>query len=95
MSLQSDRRSYTHVRTQLEDIATQIKDKDTSLDQCLDLYEEAIRLGNSCIELIDTTDFSAEELEHMMDEDAASATGEAVAAPVGEGLQADAMPEKR
>lgn len=63
MSVQSDRNSYGAVRAQLEDITERIRSKDTSLDQCLDLYEEAITLGNSCAELIDTADFSVEELK--------------------------------
>ncbi len=68
MSPQAEKSSYAYVRMQLEDIAIQIKSRETSLDQCLDLYEEAIRLGNSCTELIDTTDFSVEELEQLNDE---------------------------
>lgn len=64
----SDRDSYSSVRDHLDEIAAQIKNGDTSLDQCLDLYEEAIALGNSCAELIDTADFSAEEFAQMTDD---------------------------
>ena len=84
MSLQAEKNSYAHVRAQLEDIAAQIKDRDTSLDQCLDLYEEAIRLGNSCTERIDTTDFSAEELEQLNEEEAAAESRDRVSDEVGQ-----------
>jgi len=58
-----DKSSYLRVKNHLDDIAAQIRQKDLPLEKALDLYEEAIRLGNSCADLIDTTDFSLEELE--------------------------------
>ncbi len=68
--------SYSHTRERLEEIVTQIKAKDIPLEKSLDLYEEALRLGSDCAELIDQTDFSAEELENagtaLSDDDAAT-----------------------
>jgi exodeoxyribonuclease VII small subunit len=59
-----DRRSsYARTRERLEEIVTQVKAKDMPLEKSLDLYEEALRLGSVCAEMIDRTDFSAEELE--------------------------------
>ncbi len=55
--------SYLRVKAHLDEIVEQIRSKDVPLEQALDLYEEAIRLGNSCADLIDTTDFSMEEIE--------------------------------
>ncbi|MDR0347546.1 MAG: exodeoxyribonuclease VII small subunit [Coriobacteriales bacterium] len=55
--------SYARTRERLEEIVTQVKAKDISLEKSLDLYEEALRLGSTCAEMIDRTDFSAEELE--------------------------------
>ncbi|MGI6217017.1 MAG: exodeoxyribonuclease VII small subunit [Coriobacteriales bacterium] len=55
--------SYSRVKDHLDEIVEQIRSKDVSLEQALDLYEEAVRLGNSCADLIDMTDFSMEELE--------------------------------
>jgi exodeoxyribonuclease VII small subunit len=55
--------SYTRTRERLEEIVTQVKAKDMPLEKSLDLYEEALRLGSACAEMIDRTDFSAEELE--------------------------------
>ena len=59
----ADQSSYLRVKSHLDDIAKQIRAKDLPLEKALDLYEEAIRLGNTCADLIDTTDFSLEELE--------------------------------
>jgi exodeoxyribonuclease VII small subunit len=62
--------SYGRARERLEEIVAQVRAKDISLEKSLDLYEEALRLGSSCAEMIDRTDFSVEELE------AAAQTGE-------------------
>jgi exodeoxyribonuclease VII small subunit len=55
--------SYARTKERLEEIVTQVKAKDMPLEKSLDLYEEALRLGSACAELIDHTDFSVEELE--------------------------------
>jgi exodeoxyribonuclease VII small subunit len=55
--------SYARTRERLEEIVAQVKAKDMPLEKSLDLYEEALRLGNVCAEMIDRTDFSAEELQ--------------------------------
>ncbi|MDR0351009.1 MAG: exodeoxyribonuclease VII small subunit [Coriobacteriales bacterium] len=57
-----DKNSYSRTRQRLEEIVTQVKAKDLPLEKSLDLYEEALRLGKACAEMIDHTDFSAEEL---------------------------------
>lgn len=54
--------TFAEARSRLEEIVALVKDKDLSLEKSLDLYEEAIALGNRCSDLIDDTDFSAEEL---------------------------------
>jgi exodeoxyribonuclease VII small subunit len=55
--------SYSRTRQRLEEIVTQVRAKDVPLEKSLDLYEEALRLGSACAEMIDRTDFSAEELD--------------------------------
>jgi exodeoxyribonuclease VII small subunit len=56
----SDERSTFEVtRARLEDIVGQVRRKDVSLEQSLDLLEEAVRLVNQCNELIDQTAFKA------------------------------------
>lgn len=59
----NERSSYDRTRGRLEEIVAQVKAKDVSLEKSLELYEEALRLGNRCAEMIDRTDFSAVELE--------------------------------
>lgn len=58
-------RSFTDVRLELEDIVSQVRDKDTSLEKSLDLFERAIRLGNDAFELIDRVEFSPEEAAEL------------------------------
>ena len=71
----ADQSSYSRTRERLEEIVTQIKAKDIPLEKSLDLYEEALRLGSTCAEMIDRTDFSADELESATEENAADAAG--------------------
>jgi exodeoxyribonuclease VII small subunit len=53
--------SFTTARTRLEEIVTQVRKKDTSLEKSLDLLEEGVRLANACTELIDHADWVAAE----------------------------------
>jgi exodeoxyribonuclease VII small subunit len=83
--------SYARTRERLEEIVAQVRAKDISLEKSLDLYEEALRLGSSCAEMIDRTDFSVEELEAVARRDVAEgdeAVGEG--AENGDGFDAAA-----
>lgn len=51
--------SFTTARARLEEIVTQVRKKDTSLEKSLDLLEEGVRLANQCTELIDHADWEA------------------------------------
>ncbi|PKQ16200.1 MAG: exodeoxyribonuclease VII small subunit [Actinobacteria bacterium HGW-Actinobacteria-7] len=51
--------SFATARTRLEEIVTQVRKKDTSLEKSLDLLEEGVRLANQCTELIDHADWEA------------------------------------
>lgn len=53
--------SFDQARVRLEEIASQVKRKDTSLEQSLDLLEEGVRLANMCTEQIDHTQWRAPE----------------------------------
>jgi len=55
--------SFSKTRERLEEIVTQIKAKDMPLEKSLDLYEEALRLGSECAEMIDRTDFSIDDFD--------------------------------
>lgn len=77
---------FTAARTRLEEIVTQVRKKDTSLEKSLDLLEEGVRLANQCTELIDHADWEAAgtgsvESEAVVGEEA---TGEIDAAAAAE-----------
>lgn len=52
--------SFSRTRARLEDIVTQVRKKDVSLEKSLDLLEEGVRLANQCTELIDHADWGSE-----------------------------------
>lgn len=51
--------SFSTARVRLEEIVSQVRKKDTSLEKSLDLLEEGVRLANACTELIDHADWNA------------------------------------
>ena len=51
--------SFSTAKSRLEEIVTQVRKKDTSLEKSLDLLEEGVRLANACTELIDHADWTA------------------------------------
>lgn len=57
--------TYLSAKNSLDQIIEQVRAKDLPLEKALDLYEEAIRIGNSCADLIDRADFSLEEIETL------------------------------
>lgn len=70
---------FTQAKVRLEEIVTQVRKKDTSLEKSLDLLEEGVRLANRCTELIDQADWDAaagaeEEADAGGDEDEDPAT---------------------
>ena len=48
--------SYSEARARLEEIVTEVRRKEVSLEKSLDLLEEASRLASRCTELIDQAD---------------------------------------
>ncbi|MEY8436766.1 exodeoxyribonuclease VII small subunit [Atopobiaceae bacterium 24-176] len=58
-------RSFEEVSSRLDQIVSDVRAKDTSLERSLDLFDEAIALGSKAVELVDRTDFSAAEKERM------------------------------
>lgn len=49
----AEEQGFTQARARLDEIVTQVRKKDTSLEQSLDLLEEGVRLANQCTELVD------------------------------------------
>ena len=65
-------KTFDQITTRLDEIIVQVRDKDTSLERSLDLFDEAIALGSKAVDLVGTTEFSPEE-EALLN--AAAATG--------------------
>lgn len=90
-----DRFTFEQARVRLEEIAAEVRKKDTSLEKSLDLLEEGVRLANICTELVDHTDLSATvvapDTEDSAQDAAADVAGEDPA--VAEGASEDAAPE--
>ena len=57
--------TFAQARARLEDIVGQVRKKDLSLEQSLDLLEEGVRLANACTEHIDHSEWRtvAEEIQ--------------------------------
>jgi exodeoxyribonuclease VII small subunit len=53
--MSDDTYTFDSARVRLEEIAAEVRKKDTSLEKSLDLLEEGVRLANQCTELIDAT----------------------------------------
>lgn len=60
-------RSFDQITDRLDEIIGQVRDKDTSLEHSLDLFDEAIALGSKAVDLVDATDFSPAERERLRD----------------------------
>lgn len=70
---------FSDVTARLDEIIADVRNKDTSLERSLDLFDEAIALGTRAVDLVDKAAFSPEERERL-------------AEPVS--LEQDAEPEK-
>jgi len=72
-----ERYTFEQARVRLEEIAAQVRKKDTTLEKSLDLLEEGARLALMCTELVDHTDFgdTVRAEEHAETEGAGSDAG--------------------
>ena len=57
----SDYSTFGEISERLDDIVSQVRDKNVSLERSLDLFDEAIALGSKAVSLVDATDFTPEE----------------------------------
>ena len=83
LTASSSHSRFADIGARLDEIAKQVKSKNTSLDECLDLFDEAIALGSSAVDLVDSLrdiDFDEED-EAASEDDAASAEEAAPTAP--------------
>lgn len=56
-------KTFEEITARLDQIVTQVRDKDTSLEHSLDLFDEAISLGSRAVEMVDRIEFSDAEKE--------------------------------
>lgn len=89
----SEYNRFSDVTDRLDEIIDSVRDKNTSLERSLDLFDEAIALGTRAVDLVDKAAFSPEERERLVDagdaEDGdAEAAGDAASADVAEQAEA-------
>lgn len=60
-----DYTSFTDIKARLEQIITSVKDKEVSLENSLDLFDEAIKLGSRAVDMVDAVDLDDSELVAM------------------------------
>ncbi len=84
---------FSDVTERLDEIIASVRDKETSLERSLDLFDEAIALGTRAVDLVDKAAFSPEERERLVsgpeDEASADEAAEGTSKPA-EGEAADA-----
>lgn len=64
MARRVDTSSYTtfgQITDRLDQIVTEVKRKDLSLESSLDLFDEAIALGSKAVDFVDTAPVTPEE----------------------------------
>ena len=82
----SEYRSFDQITARLDSIVDQVRDKNVSLEHSLDLFDEAIALGSKAVNMVDTTEFTPEEEERLVQ---AQATVDMSAAEVSAEEQVD------
>ena len=79
----SEYQSFDQITARLDSIVDQVRDKNVSLEHSLDLFDEAIALGSKAVNMVDTTEFTPEEEERLIQAqaagDATDASGTAAA----------------
>ncbi len=58
-------KTYAEIKDRLSAIAQEVKSSETSLEQSLDLLDEAVALGSKIVDLVDKTDFTEEEAKNL------------------------------
>ncbi|MBN2248373.1 MAG: exodeoxyribonuclease VII small subunit [Coriobacteriia bacterium] len=89
-----DKYTFGTARIRLEEIVTEVRKKDTSLEKSLDLLEEGVRLANICTELVDHTDMSVQAVVETNEGEAVAEATEPDADVVTEsGTESGAEPD--
>lgn len=75
----SEYQSFDQITARLDSIVDQVRDKNVSLEHSLDLFDEAIALGSKAVNMVDTTEFTPEEEERLIQAQAAGDAADATA----------------
>ena len=73
-----DANTYSRQKERLEEIVLQTRSKEVPLEKCLDLYDEALDIGTRCVEQLEQTDFTAEEMESVAEHPEVELSGKKV-----------------
>lgn len=76
----SEYQSFDQITARLDSIVDQVRDKNVSLEHSLDLFDEAIALGSKAVNMVDTTEFTPEEEERLVQAQAAGDAADAESA---------------
>ena len=74
--------SFDDICERLDAIISDVRDKDTSLERSLDLFDEAIVLGSAAVEMVDKVEFTPAEEALIASGAASAADGAAEEIPV-------------
>ena len=85
----SEYQSFDQITARLDSIVDQVRDKNVSLEHSLDLFDEAIALGSKAVNMVDTTEFTPEEEERLVQAQAAGDTADAESATEATAATAD------
>lgn len=84
----SEYQSFDQITARLDSIVDQVRDKNISLEHSLDLFDEAIALGSKAVNMVDTTEFTPEEEERLVQAQAAGGAADASGAAAATDEQA-------
>lgn len=89
----SEYNRFSDVTDRLDEIIESVRDKDTSLERSLDLFDEAIALGTRAVDLVDKAAFSPEERERLANAEAEDEVADE-AAETEASIEAESAPEQ-
>lgn len=75
----SDYSTFDQITDRLDQIVSQVKSKDTSIEHSLELFDEAIALGSKAVDMVDTAPLSDAEKNKAQQEADSASEGEACA----------------
>ncbi len=68
-------RDFDELTDRLDEIISTVRSKDTPLERCLDLFDEAIKLGSRAVDMVDSFELTPREQQELSDTMEADADG--------------------